>query len=268
MKVIANKKALEIQKIAAAAKLSTEILQKVYDFVEVGVTPSDIERYTASLCSEHNVTPAFIHAKDAHGKDFADSLCVSVNDAVLHGKPSLNKTSLKSGDVVKLDFGIVKDGFYTDQCVTLGIGDVSEPDKNLMLTGRLAVQTGLKQAVAGKRTGDIGAAIQGVAELAGYNVLRDYIGHGIGKSLWEAPEIPAYGLPGKGYRLEVGMVLSIEAQIVAGSADVYVGDDGWTVYTSDGEKGVMFEYMVAVQDGPPLVLTPTLDWNIISPKVY
>lgn len=249
-----------LNEVRAAAKLSTEILHELVEFTQIGVSPAEIDEKAGELCRRHSVAPAFYDVDHGQGP-FAHNLCISVNDAVLHGLPT-STTKLTSGDIIKLDFGIVTAaGIHTDQCVTLGLGEVAEQDKNLINTGKFAVQSALAKAIAGGTTGDIGHTIQTIVESAGYNVLKEYIGHGIGESLWEEPEIPAHGQPNSGAKLEVGMVLSIEAQIVAGSDEVFVDKDNWTVRTRDGANGVMFEYMVIVGEDKSEVITPSLDWN-------
>ncbi|MBL8014937.1 MAG: type I methionyl aminopeptidase [Candidatus Doudnabacteria bacterium] len=265
MKIKVHKKtSLDADKMRSAAKLSTQILKQIYDATRIGVSPSELNTLAGELCAQNGVKPAFKDVLNPRGEVFGGNICISVNEAVLHGTP-FSKAPLADGDVVKLDFGIILDGHYTDQCVTLGLGNISEADKALIATGKMAVQAGLKQVQPGRHTGDAGHAIQTIAEMAGFNVLKEYIGHGIGKSLWEEPEIPAYGNPGMGQEFEPGMVVCIEAQVVSGDGETFVDEDDWTVVTVDGSKGVMFEYMVLVTETGSEVLTSNLDWEIFSP---
>lgn len=247
-------------KMRTAAQVSTNILQQLVAKVAVGVKPIEISQLADELCEQQGVVAAF-RGVSGHKNKFSAAMCISVNDGILHGLP--NDEPIVEGDLVKLDFGIIKEGYYTDQCVTVGVGEVSAADQALLKIGSLAVQTAAKQAVAGKRTGDLGYTMQTIAETAGYNVLTDYVGHGIGQSLWEFPQIPAYGIPGTGDLLTEGMVICIEAQVVAGNNDVYIDNDGWTVRTQDGSRGVMFEYMVLVGKGKSEILTNTMDWPIL-----
>ncbi|MCA9379188.1 type I methionyl aminopeptidase [Candidatus Dojkabacteria bacterium] len=253
----------QISKVRAAAAVSTEILQQLVAAVEIGTTPRVIAKLADKLCQQQGVIPAFRGVAGARSK-FSAPMCISVNDAVLHGLPT--DEAIQDGDLVKLDFGIIKDGYYTDHCVTVGVGNVSAADLSLLKIGRLAVMTAASAAVSGKHTGDLGHTMQTIAETAGYQVLTDYVGHGIGRSLWQAPQIPAYGVPGSGELLEPGMVICVEAQVVAGSNEVFVDNDGWTVRTADGSRGVMFEYMVLVGSGKPEILTKTMDLPLVVSK--
>lgn len=256
------KTAAELDMMREAAGVSTQILDELRKHTHIGVKPTEINDLAGELCAKHSVVPAFKDVKKP-GSVFGGNLCLSVNDAVLHGRP-FSEEPFNSGDLVKLDFGIIHKGYYTDQCVTVGLGEVSEEDTRLVNIGKFAVQSALKQAVTGNATGDIGNVIQTIAESAGFNVLKEYVGHSIGRSLWEDPQVPPYGKKGAGDELKSGMVLCIEAQIVAGSDETYVDDDKWTIYTEDGKKGVMFEYMVVVGDSNPELLTKNLDWPVFA----
>lgn len=251
----------ELKLIRTATKLSTDILSQLIEPIRPGMPTSDIDNRFGELCVQNGVQAAFKGVPGPYNK-FPANMCISINDEVLHGIAHPG-TSLAEGDLLKLDFGIIYNGIYTDQCITVGVKSLSVEDEKLVKIARLAVQTGVTKAIVGNTTGDIGYAIYTPVQMAGYDVLKEFIGHGIGKSLHEDPEIPAYGQPGAGDALEDGQVLCVEAQVVAGTDEVSVMEDGWTVVTEDGKNGVMFEYMVIVRAGQPEILTQTLDWPLV-----
>lgn len=243
--------------IRSAAKLSVDILSRLRDNLKVGVLPIDLDKLALELCDKHGVIPAFSTVPN-----YDYNSCISVNEDVLHGIPS-DSRPIEEGDLVKIDFGVVNNGFYTDHCYTFSMGNPSEENERLISTGKLAVESSIDKAVAGNFTGDIGYTMQTISELAGYNVLKQYVGHAVGRSLWEDPQIPAYGEQGQGDVLVKDLVVCLEAQVVTGSDEVYIKDDEWTIATKDGSKGVMFEYMVIVGEDEPEVITDTRDWQTV-----
>lgn len=251
----------EINQVTKAAAISTEILHALVQKITPGMTGVDIDQLTGDLCKQHGVKPAFRNNPMAP-IPFEANLCVSINDEVLHGFPS-DKQIVKEGDLVKLDFGILYEGIFTDQCVTVGVGKLSAQDERLAKTAKLLVESAVSKVAPGVRVGVLGYTMHSIAQAAGFDVLKEFVGHGIGKSLWEDPQIPAYGIPTSGAKLKVGQVICVEAQVVAGSDEVYIDDDGWTVKTVDSSHGVMFEYMVLVTDKGFSVLTDTKNWPII-----
>lgn len=253
--IIKNK--AEYKAIKSTAKLSVDILASIRDSLRPGIFPIELDNLALDLCREHGVKPSFARVP---GYNF--NSCISVNEDVLHGIPSSDRR-IESGDLVKIDFGIVKDGYYTDHCYTFSMGEPTAENKRLIQTGKLAVESSIKQALSNNTTGDIGNTMQTIAEMAGYNVLKQYVGHAVGRSLWEDPQIPAYGEPGDGDVLQDGTVVCLEAQVVAGSDQVYIKNDGWTITTRDRQPGVMFEYMVIVRDKNPEVITDTRDWETV-----
>ena len=254
------KTAAELEIIREASAISVEILSQIRAAVRVGVAVTDLDKLAGELCEKHGVKPAF---NGVPGKvPFPGNMCVCINDVVLHAVPKPGVT-IAEGDLVKLDFGIIHKGFYTDHCVTVGVGKVNPEDEKLLKVGKFAVESGLQQALAGNYTGDIGNTIETIAQLSGFDVLKEYVGHAIGKNLHEWPQIPAYGDPHSGDRLEPGMVLCIEAQLVAGDDSVVIEDDSWTIRTRDGKNAVMFEYMIEVQEDGCRVLTDTREWPLI-----
>ncbi len=241
--------------IKKAAEISVEMLSKLGDMVKEGNTPLEIDEYAGKLCKEYKVHPCF---KKVEGYDY--NTCISVNDVAVHGIPK--EIPLRKGDLVSIDFGIVYKGMYTDHCWTWCVGKADEQKMKLLLAGRKAVENALPYAIVGNRTGDLGYEMQAEAEKNGYNILSVYVGHGVGKSLHEDPEIPAYGRKGKGTLLEDGMVICVECQVVDDIDDVVIDDDGWSARTVHGGNSVMFEYMVLVREKSPVILTDTLRWGV------
>ena len=230
-----------------AGEISSEILRELGSSIEVDLTPLDIEALAQELCREYKVKPSFATVP---GYDYAT--CISVNDCILHGIP--NDIPFVEGDLVKIDFGIIYKGFYTDHCWTWGVGEISKEDRRLMVAGREATESGCRQAVVGNKTGDISHALISTAEKYGYTTLEEFAGHGIGKSLHNKPEILSFGDPDTGDILKDGMVICVECQVVY-SDDIYIADNGWDVMSSDGSKGSMYEYLGIVREGKFVKLT-------------
>ncbi|HEX7504616.1 MAG TPA: type I methionyl aminopeptidase, partial [Syntrophales bacterium] len=181
------------------------------------------------------------------------SLCTSVNSEVVHGMPS--ERELKEGDIISLDFGILNDGYYGDAAVTVPVGDITPVASRLLKVTEEALYRGIAEVKAGNRIGDISAAIQGHVEAAGYSVVRDLVGHGIGKSLHEDPQVPNYGSGGRGIELKPGMVIAIEPMVNEGIYRVEILRDGWTVVTADGKLSAHFEHSVAITENGPVILS-------------
>lgn len=236
--IIKNEK--QEKRIKTAAKISSDILRQLGDSIDIGVTPLDIESLALELCKKVGLKPSF---KSVPGYNYAT--CISVNDCILHGIP--NDRPFEDGDLVKIDFGVIYKGYYTDHCWTWGIGNLSKNALKLMEAGREAVENGCKQAIVGNRTGDISHALRSTAQRHGFTTLEDFAAHGIGRSLHDDPEILSYGEPNTGEVLRDGMLLCIECQVVE-SNDIYISDNGWDVMSSDGSKGSMYEYMGIVRD--------------------
>lgn len=254
--------AQEIEKYQAIAKLSTDILWQLHQFTKEGVTPVEIDALAEKLAMEAGAKPNFKGVGDSRNP-YQYATCIAVNDTVVHGVP--NNIPLKKGDLVKVDFGIKKDGLNTDHCFTVVIGDYLSPaDELLMKTGRKAVLKAVRAAKAGVRTGDLGHLMETTVLAQGFTVAEQYVGHGIGQTLHDEPQLPAWGDPGTGAKLQEGMVICVEAQVIAGSNDLYIDADGWSVKTCDGSKAVMFEYMVLVGKGSAKILTPTMDWPLVK----
>lgn len=239
-----------------ASDISKNILKKLGDSIAVGTTSLEIDELAGYLCKKYGVQPAF---KRVSGYNF--NTCISVNDVAVHGVPT--DTPLRNGDLVSIDFGIIHRGFYTDHCWTWSVGEPSKKDEKLLQAGRDAVENALSEAVVGNYTGDLGYVMEKTAKDSGFNVMRMFVGHGIGKSLHGRPDIPAYGKRGTGELLVDGMVICIECQVVDDTGDVVIADDGWSAKTENGGNSVMFEYMVIVREDFPDILTDTRDWNTV-----
>lgn len=239
-----------------------EILRELYDMTKAGVFPIEIDQKAFELCKKHNVTPSFYGVPGHKGK-YEFATCISLNDEAVHGIPSSTR-AIQPGDLVKLDFGIISETYFTDHCVTVGIGKVKNKDYKLLEVGKQAVLDGVAQAISGHTTGDVGHAMESTARKSKFDTIKYYIGHGIGHSLHEDPELPASGRPHTGPELKEGQVLCVEAQIVAGKPAISMDPDGWTVRTKDGKNAVMFEYMTIVRNGQPEILTDSRNWPLIK----
>ena len=243
------KSAAEIAKMRTSGIALRKVHEAVKDAVRVGATTMDLERAAAAKVEELGVRAAFLGYHD-----YPAVLCTSVNDQVIHGIPN-DKRVLREGDVVSVDCGVVVEGYYSDCAVTYPVGKLSPKVEKLLRVTEASLYAAIDQAVVGGRLFDISSAVQGMCEAEGYGVVREFVGHGIGKSMHEDPQVPNYGNPGKGPRLKAGMVLAIEPMINMGSPEVKVLEDGWTAITIDGSVSAHFEHTVAITDGGPVILT-------------
>ncbi len=243
------KSAAEIEKM----RISGAILRQVHDSIAPHVMPGastmDLERIAVERIASLGAIAAF---KGYHG--FPAALCTSINQEVVHGMPN-EKRILKEGDILSIDCGCIVDGFYSDAAVTYGIGKVSAATQKLLDVTQASLEAAILQCQVGGRLGDISFAVQQPCEAAGFGVVREFVGHGIGRSMHEDPQVPNYGPAGKGPRLKAGMVLAIEPMINAGKPEVKVLPDGWTAVTVDGSYSAHFEHTVAITKDGPLVLT-------------
>lgn len=229
-------------------KFVAEILQVLAEAVKPGVTTAALNEIAEREASRRGVRSAF---KGYSGFKYA--LCCSVNDQVVHGMP--NNRQLQQGDILSLDYGVLADGFYGDAAVTLPVGKINPEAERLIRITEESLYAAIKAALVGGRLSDISHAVQSYVEPHGYSVVRDFVGHGIGRSLHESPQVPNYGPPGKGAKLKPGMVLAIEPMINQFSYPVRVLDDGWTAVTSDGGLSAHFEHTIALTDNGPEILT-------------
>jgi methionyl aminopeptidase len=250
----------ELKRYQQAADKSMKIMKQLFDLTREGITPQQIDQLAEKECQKIGVTPCFKGVGPKNNR-YQWASCISVNDAVVHGIPD-NKP-LKKGDLVKVDFGINDQSWFTDHCFTKSIGEPNDKDKRLMTISKQAIIEGANLAVVGKTIGDIGYQMQSMVEKAGYSVLKEFVGHGIGHDLHDFPQVPAHGQKKKGVRLQEGMVLCVEAQVLDSKNDqIYIEDNGWTVKTVDGSKAAMFEYMVVVGKKKATFLTDTRKWPL------
>jgi methionyl aminopeptidase len=246
--VIILKSPREIERMKVPCRMVAEILGLLAEQVAPGISTYELEAFANAETIKRKAKAAF-----KGYCNFPNALCCSLNDQVVHGMPS--KVPLKSGDILSLDFGILYDDFYGDAAITLPVGNISDETKRLLQATESSLFEGISKAVPGNRLFDISYAIQAYVEQRGFSVVRDFVGHGIGRKLHEDPQIPNYGQPGTGVRLKPGMVLAIEPMINERSHDVKVLKDGWTVVTCDGGLSAHFEHTVAITDNGPEILT-------------
>lgn len=250
--MIALKSAREIEIMRRANVIVAEILEELKKKVAPGVATLELDALAEELTYKKKAFPAFKGYAMA-GRVYPRSLCVSVNEEIVHGIPSDRR--LREGDVVGLDFGVIYDGFYGDAAVTVGVGAVSEQARRLMRITEEALYKGIEQLREGKRLGDLSSAVQTTVESAGFSVVRAFVGHGIGKKLHEEPPVPNYGEPDRGVRLREGMVLAIEPMVNAGGHEVEIMEDGWTAVTKDRSLAAHFEHSVAITRNGPYILS-------------
>jgi len=239
----------DLARMRDAARIVRAVLDEVSGAAVAGTSTAELDRLAEARTRERGALPAF---KGYLG--YPASICISVNDEVVHGIPSAARV-LRDGDLVGLDFGAILHGFHGDAAQTVLVGRGSPEALRLVEAARAALESGIAAARAGGRVGDIGAAVQGSAESAGFSVVREFVGHGIGRKLHEPPQVPNFGMPGTGALLRPGLVLAIEPMVNAGSPGVRTLDDGWTAVTEDGSLSAHFEHTVAVTEAGPEVLT-------------
>lgn len=243
------KSAREIEKMRVAGSVVRQVLDHVRDHVKPGATTMDLDQAAEAKLKELGAKAAF---KGYHG--FPAVLCTSINQEVVHGIPS-KKRVLKEGDIVSIDCGSIVDGYYGDSAITVAVGSIDERTQRLLDATKASLEAGIRAVKPGATLGDVGAAVQEVVEAEGFSVVRDFVGHGIGTHMHEDPQIPNYGIRGKGLKLKEGMVLAIEPMVNAGKHQVQVLKDGWTAVTSDGSMSAHFEHTVAVTADGAKVLT-------------
>ena len=248
--MIALKNDEEIAAIARAGRILGALFRELAPRVLPGVSTAELDVFAEEFIRSHeSAVPAF---KGLYG--FPATLCTSINEEVVHGIPS-SKRVLRAGDIVSVDAGVKLDGWYADAARTYAVGDVDPETARLLAVTQEALAAGIQQARSGRRLGDVGRAIQDVAENAGFGVVRDLVGHGIGREPHEEPQVPNYGTPGRGLRLQAGLVLAIEPMVNAGAVGVRTLGDRWTVVSVDGSKSAHFEHTVAITDNGPRILT-------------
>ena len=246
--MITYKRAEEIELIRESSLLVGKALAEVAKIIRPGITPLELDRRAEEFIRDSNAIPAF----KGYG-DFPNTLCISLNDVVVHGIPS--SKALIDGDIVSVDCGVLKNGYYGDSAYTFEIGEVPAAIKQLLMVTKESLYKGIEKAIEGMRIGDVGFAVQEHAEKFGYGVVREMVGHGIGKNLHEKPEVPNYGKRGAGIKLMEGLVIAIEPMINLGKAPIFQDNDGWTIRTKDGKVSAHFEHTIAVKKGKADILS-------------
>jgi len=247
--MIVLKTAGEIRQMKEACRIAAGALRAAGEAVEPGVSTAQINRVVDEYITKHGAYPTF---KGYNG--FPAAACISINDEIIHGIPA-NSRIIKAGDIVSLDVGATFKGYVGDNAATFAAGEISPEAQRLCDTTRESLYEGIKMAVAGGRLGDVGSTIQRYCEERGFSVVREYTGHGVGKTLHEDPSVPNYGTPGRGVRLLPGMTIAIEPMINQGVAAIRQMPDGWTVKTKDGKLSAHFEHTVAITADGPVILT-------------
>jgi methionyl aminopeptidase len=245
----------EIEQMRRAAGIVAEILDEVAAHVRPGVTTLELDAVAEELTAKKGAQPAF-KGYQVGGRTYPATICISINDEVVHGIPSARR-ALRDGDVVGLDFGVRWQGWYGDSARTVPVGKASPEAERLMAVTAEALAAGIEAIRPGGHVSDVSGAIQDVAEKAGFSLVREFVGHGIGRRLHEDPQVPNYRTGARGVRLSPGLVLAIEPMVNAGAPEVYLKDDGWTAVTRDGRLSAHFEHSVAVTaDGPYILSLP------------
>ena len=242
----------EIDKMSRASRIVAEVLEALRHQTKPGVTTEDLDSFAEKFILDRGGRPAF-KGYQVRDQVYRHTLCVSVNEAVVHGIPS--GRVLKEGDIVGLDVGVVVDGYYGDAAITVPVGVITEQARRLLQVTEEALHMGIAQAVVGNRISDISHAVQAHAEAASFSVVTEFVGHGIGRKLHEEPQVPNYGEPGKGPRLKPGMTLAIEPMVNLGRPETAHLADGWTAVTRDGSLSAHFEHTIVVTEAGPRILT-------------
>jgi methionyl aminopeptidase len=246
--VIIRKSIQEIEGMARAGELVAETIAVLGEAIQPGITTGELDRIAEDFIREHGGVPT---SKGYRG--FPAATCISPNAMVVHGIPGEHRVD--DGDLISVDVGITLGGLVADSAYTYAVGEVDEESARLLEVGKHALEAGIEQARPGNRVGDISHAVQEVVEGAGFSVVRSLVGHGVGRSYHEEPQIPNFGDPGRGPLLQTGMTIAIEPMITAGGPDVYLHDDDWSISTTDGSMAAHFEHTVAILDDGPRILT-------------
>ncbi|MGM0507903.1 MAG: type I methionyl aminopeptidase [Fusobacteriota bacterium] len=256
--MIIYKTAQEIEKIREANQIIATLLDKILpEKIRPGISTFDLDKIAEDYILSQGARPGFKGYRVGH-LAFPNTLCISINDEVIHGIPS-KKRILVEGDIVSIDVGTIIDGYYGDAARTYPVGKITKKDEDLLQVTKKALKIGIENARVGNRISDIGHAIQTYVEKEGYSVVRDYCGHGVGKALHEDPQVPNFGKKGRGSRIENGMVLAIEPMVNIGSYEVKTQKDGWTAVTKDGKRSAHFENSVAIVDGQAVILSAKIN---------
>ncbi len=251
MILIKSKK--EIDYIRESCRIVAETLQLLKANVKPGITTLELDKIAEDYIRSNNALPAFKGYSQGGAPGFPGSICSSVDDEVVHGIPC--SRTLKVGEIVSLDIGVLKNGFFGDAALTVAVGNISDDKTRLMEVTERSLQLGIEQAIAGNKVHDISNAVQVYVEANGFSIVRDLCGHGVGKFLHEDPSIPNFGRKGTGPKLKNGMTLAIEPMVNAGKYDVITSEDGWTIITADGSTSAHFEHTILINNNLPEILT-------------
>jgi len=242
----------EIKQIKKSCQLTANTLQYITEKIKPGLKTIEIDKIAESFILKHGGKPSFKGYGD-EGNEFPSSVCISINDEIVHGIPG--ERVLQEGDIVSIDIGTYLNGYYGDSAVTVGVGKVSKIAERLIKTTKKCLLEGIKKAISGNSIGDIGNTVQTVAEKNNFSVVREFVGHGVGLKVHEDPQIPNYGKPKTGLKLEKGMVIAIEPMVNQGDYRTISSDDGWTVKTADGSLSAHFEHTIAIYEKGNEILT-------------
>jgi methionyl aminopeptidase len=242
----------EIDKMRQACRTASEVLERVVDLVRPGISTKEVDQAAADLMAEAGVQSAFLGYRLGH-RVFPGNICISLNDEIVHGIGSARR--IQYGDIVKLDIGVIQDGWVGDTAFTVAVGMIDDRTERLLRVTETALRRAIEIMDEGTRLGDVCATIEEIATRESFNVVREFVGHGVGRKLHEEPQVPNYGRRGSGPRLKAGMTLAIEPMINSGTAAVKLRDDGWTVCTADGMPSAHFEHTVLITREGPEILT-------------
>lgn len=260
MDKIRIKSKVEIEKMKRSGQAAARVLKRIGEAIGPGVSTAELERISRDTIAEVNATSSFLGYRLPEHEPYPATICTSLNDIVIHGIPNENEV-LQEGDIIGIDTAVSIDGYHGDNAYTFPIGDISPVAAQLLEATRVSLYDAIAAAKPGNRIGDISSQLQDGAESNGFSVLQNFAGHGIGRNLHEAPEVPCLGTAGRGVRLRPGMVLAIETMVNVGLPDVQILADGWSVATVDGTLSALFEHTVAVLSDGPEILTGSSLWE-------
>ena len=250
----------EIEKMRQSGKAAATVLRRIGEAIAPGVSTADLERISRDTIAEVNATSSFLGYQLPEHRPYPATICTSINDVVIHGIPDESQV-LREGDIIGIDTAVSIGGYHGDNAYTFPVGDISRVAERLLNATRDSLYDAIAEAKPGNRIGDISSKLQDGAESEGFSVLQSFAGHGIGRNLHEAPEVPCIGVAGRGLRLKPGMVLAIETMVNVGLSDVQMSPDGWTITTLDGSLSALFEHTVAILSDGPEILTGSALWE-------
>lgn len=255
------KNKVEIEKMKRSGKAAATVLKRIGEAIAPGVSTADLERISRDTIAEVNATSSFLGYQLPEHEPYPATICTSINDVIIHGIPDKSQV-VKEGDIIGIDTAVSIEGYHGDNAYTFPVGNISPLAERLLEATRNSLYDAIAEAKSGNRIGDISSKLQNGAESEGFSVLQSFAGHGIGRNLHEAPEVPCIGVAGRGLRLRPGMVLAIETMVNVGLPDVQMLADGWTITTADGSLSALFEHTVAILSDGPEILTGSSLWEI------